>query len=224
MIGVWQCDQLGVVACDDCGRCVLAGNLDWHRCIGGSVYEPRLHSCGEEQDWRGRNVERNAGHEFLHYSVAEAHFRGKAEIGYACQRHDSRYGRAVPLTGYPEGQVASRRKTEQDYSIKIQGVDGRQRPQILEGLECILRGAGPPASALADAPVLYVPGCDAVAYKVEACWSHVLEVELGAPEAAVNCDDYRMRARCFGQQEISELARIITVGNSHGLAMRSTTP
>ena len=79
------------------------------------------------------------------------------------------------------------------------------------GAANVLKCSGPSAAGIAHATVLDVPGGDAGLLERVAKMSGVNQVVLGAPIAAVNKEDDRMRAISGGNTDVDELICVLAV-------------
>ena|SRR5215831_12035499 len=83
--------------------------------------------------------------------------------------------------------------------------------QSTVGLADVLKCSGPCAAGIAHATVFNVPGCDAGFLEPVAKMSCISEVIFGAPVAAVNEEDNRMRTFACGKANVDKLIWILSV-------------
>src|SRR4051812_17412768 len=83
--------------------------------------------------------------------------------------------------------------------------------QSTVGAADVLKCSGPSAAGIAHATIFDVPGCNANFFEGVAKMSGVSQVILGAPVAAVNEEDYRMRAFSSGNANVNKLIWVLSV-------------
>src|SRR4051812_22366046 len=81
--------------------------------------------------------------------------------------------------------------------------------QCTVGAANVLKGSGPSAAGIAHATVLDVPGGDAGLLERVAKMSGISQVVLGAPVAAVNEENDRMRAFSGGNADVNKLIWVL---------------
>jgi hypothetical protein len=74
-----------------------------------------------------------------------------------------------------------------------------------------------PTAAVPDAPVLEVPGCEAVYGEILAEPGHQRPVVARPPVAAVDDDDDRVRSALVRDEQLGELARVVSVAVQRAL-------
>jgi hypothetical protein len=109
----------------------------------------------------------------------------------------------------PSGAVPDRAD-----AIEIDGVP--EAGQEVDSRRDVEKGLGP-AAAVPDAPVLEIPGGKAVLGQVLAEARHQRSVVARSPVAAVDDDDDRIRTVAVGDEQLTVLARIVSVAVQRAL-------
>lgn len=108
----------------------------------------------------------------------------------------------------PEGKLSSGGVADRDHPREVEAC--RKIGKRVDPGSDVVEGLGPTA-ARSNAPVLEIPGREAVLHKVGAEPVHQGAVVTRTPVAAVHDDDDRMSARTAGQEELCDLTRIAAV-------------
>jgi uncharacterized protein (DUF1684 family) len=204
MIGAWQCDEPGLIAC--CLRClrICLAHRERDAIIGGAMNHHLRHVERQQRGGRGggvavRHPVEAAAEQFrgcsptqieppAHVQIIDARL---ADDPYQRRSwHIKRHFWQMPpgeagIGGQPQGQMAACRMPDGNNALLI---DLWQRAQKSGGVRDIEQGVGPAAASIAQAPILNIPGRNPPRRQVSCQPIHQPVIVGHPPEAAMNQD------------------------------------
>src|SRR6185369_17148233 len=110
--------------------------------------------------------------------------------------------------------MATRGKSDRDYTIQIDGMRSGQGFQMLKSGGCVVQSARPSSARLSHSPVFDVPTGHPFLGEPGTSVTHMCESVCGTPKPAVKGNHYRKQTGRFWDPQFSKLIGIGPVADS----------